>query len=153
MSMLRSLPLIALLSFVSPSSQTPSFRGDRICEDFLEKWDKKPTELHFTDCERVEHEQIDRFVASYVVKGAEAEAVETYLKEEFNLTSLRFICCGWDSLNIDGLSGPSNGLYRDRFGNQFDVNMYSGETLIQDRGQWEKIPKFYVRITTYLGEP
>ena len=153
MSILRSLPLIALISFVLPSSQAPAFRGDRICEDFLEKWDKKPTELHFTDCERVEHVQMDRFVASYVVNGAEAEDVETYLKEDFQMTSLRFICCGWDSLNIDDLTEPSAGVYRDRFGNEFYIKMYSAETLIQSRDQWDNIPEFYVRVTTYLGAP
>jgi|GEM_PF-634247 len=124
------------------------------CDDFLARWDAKPAALQFTQCERVENSQVDRFVASYVAKGTDAAAVETFLQHQFDMAPLKFLCCGWEPIRVssggDFLSG--HGKYEDEDGVYFEVTMVSGETLVRDRKDWKTISEFQVRVTTYLGE-
>ena len=122
----------------------------QVCGDFLARWDQKPAPLKFVRCETVKHEQVDRLVAFYRVRGSDAIAIEKFLQRQFGMAPLRFACCGWapDTEKV----APPYGKYVDTKGDQFEIWMSSGETLARDRKAWPKIPEFRIRVITYLGE-
>lgn len=148
-------PLFGCIALALASCQPQaSLEADPTCADFLASWNKESAALQFVECERVEHPQVDRLVASYVVEGARAESVEQFLQQEFGMSSLQFLCCGWETFtSAADINTTPYGRYVDASGFEFDIQMYSAETLIQDRAQWNQIPEFYVRVRMWLGSP
>jgi hypothetical protein len=129
------------------------------CEDFLEKWDKKPPQLEFIGCEKTKSAQADILLASYRVTGAAAAQVEDALIQDFGMVPLRFLCCGWENHvarsveDVDNTTSrvDGHGGYRDENGFSFQIDMYSAETLVQERSEWAEIPTFNVLVEAYLG--
>ncbi len=152
----RVLLTASLLLLSTACSQQPTWPT---CSDFLESWNKKPNTLTFTGCKRIENAQADRLVATYEVIGAQAEIVESALKEDFDMPALRFLCCGWETTYVPtdaeraaGTELSTQGRYIDGNGFDFYIDMGSTETLVQERENWSDIDKFYVRIETALGD-
>ncbi|MBW4618512.1 MAG: DUF4952 domain-containing protein [Cyanosarcina radialis HA8281-LM2] len=138
----------AIVVSSAPSPATP------VCEDFLGKWDKKPKELQFSSCKKMKNPQTESLVASYSVKGKDAAQVESFLRQNFKMEPLKFLCCGWEPTTaVDKPNLPRYGGYRDRDGYKYEISMYSEETLVNNRQHWNRIPKFNVRVTRYLQEP
>lgn len=127
-----------LLSF-SVQADEPS------CADYLELTKSKPNHLKFSSCERTKDAQLRVLKATFTVAGKNAETVETELIKNFKMPSLRFVCCGWET------SGRYGSFVYE--GYDLSVRMASGESLIQQREDWSKIPEFYVTVTLYLDEP
>jgi Domian of unknown function (DUF4952) len=162
-------PLLSLSSFlvlglasctpVPVSSQYPSQleRSNtvtvRSCEDFLEKWKKKPRELHYLKCQEEKSAQLKVVVAHYTVEGKNAAKVESFLSKNFGMAALGFVCCGWSPriLRDRESSLPGDGKYFDN-GFRYEVTMLSGETGLS-RQNWHQLPQFQVRVTKFLEEP
>lgn len=115
------------------------------CDDFLSLINKKPDQLNFVSCEAGKSAQLRALKATYSVDGEHAKDVEAYLKKHFELPTLRFACCGWDTL------GPKGSF---SFQNYYvEVSMYSDETLIRERSRWKEIDHFNVQLTLLLESP
>jgi hypothetical protein len=130
------------------------------CEDFLEKWDKKPPQLEFIGCEKTKSAGgSDILLASYRVTGAAAAQVENALIQDFDMVPLRFLCCGWENhveRSVEGVPNTTSRLdghggYKDENGFGFQIDMYSAETLVTERSEWAEIPTFNVLVEAYLG--
>jgi hypothetical protein len=61
---------------------------------------------------------------------------------------LGFYCCGWDSIGAGGRDG-----WLQDHGASYTISMGSGETLLNRREDWPRIPWFSVTVTRYLEEP
>jgi hypothetical protein len=95
-------------------------------------------------------QQVDKLLATYWVHGKDAAQVEQYLTKTYQMAPLIFQCCGWVSTYGGGKPArDGEGTYWDKNRRQFDISMASVETVEKD---WKKIPRFNVRIETYLGE-
>jgi len=141
--------LLGLVSDRTEAQQSDQVRfSTQVCGDFLARWDKKPAALKFVRCETRESEQVDRRVSLYAVKGSDAVEAEKFLQRQFGMSPLQFICCGWSPSPIKNGVGQ----YVDTKGAEFKVSMYGGETLVQDRKDWHKIPEFRIRVITDLKE-
>ncbi len=146
------LMLLGLVSDRVEAQQPTKVRySTQVCGDFLTRWDKKPAPLKFVRYETVKHPQVDRLVSSYIVKGVDAIEIEKFLQRQFGMAPLRFLCCGWEPSPAKDGVGPHYGQYLDINGAQFEISMFAGETLLNSRGAWHKIPEFHIRVTTYLG--
>jgi hypothetical protein len=110
--------------------------------DFLSQWQIKPKELKLASCD-LTHREMDILVANYTVKGTEAAIIEKFLQARFQMGKLRYICCGWETAD-------KNGVYQDKNNYSYAISMSSGETLERD---WHKIKQFHVTITKYLTDP
>lgn len=123
------------------------------CEDFLEKWKKKPRELHYLKCQNEKSAQLKVVVAHYTVEGKNAAKVESFLSKNFGMAALRFVCCGWSPrIARDRESSlPGDGKFFDN-GFRYEVTMLSGETGLS-RQNWHQLPQFQVRVTKFLEEP
>ncbi len=152
---LTSLPLLV------SSGNLPSTAFSQDCQDFLAEWGKRPAPLRFTGCKKIKNpysEQSDLLVASYAVVGSQAERVEQALKTDFDMAALHFLCCYWTAhVPREDWDKPilrsREGSYQDpSYEHGFQIMMFSGETLNNQRKQWPDIPEFYVRVETHLGD-
>ena len=91
---------------------------------------------------------LDALVADYRVEGRYAETIERYFVEAAKMPALGFYCCGWDSIRVVG----RDGWLRDGV-TSYEISMGSGETLLNRREDWPRIPWFSGRVTRYLEEP
>jgi Domian of unknown function (DUF4952) len=112
------------------------------CAEYSKVWWQPPKELKLISCQ-LESGQLEILVVRYAVKGVDAAKVEKMLRQRFRMGKLRFVCCGWGSQN-------KTGSYKDADGYNYDISMYSGETIEMN---WRKIPEFEVVIKKYLTEP
>jgi hypothetical protein len=143
-SLEKATPAATTAPSLQPATSIP-------CEDLLEKWQKRPNKLEFSNCKYVKHPQFDRLVSTYVVPGKDAASIESFLRKQFQMSPLRFVCCGWEPGIIGTQTNiPKYGNYRDRDGYDCEITMTSEETVEKN---WKKIPKFYVRVTKFLGSP
>ena len=121
------------------------------CEDFLAKLGNKPEELEFAGCKKYHKLSLEVLEARYEVTGKDAGTVENFLQQKFHMSQLQFLCCGWEPLGrIENTKSPGYGSFRDSRGYKYEVTMFSQETLINHRQDWQNIPLFYVDITLYL---
>jgi hypothetical protein len=114
-----------------------------LCRDFLARWQNKPKHLKFTGCQLVKGGQIDQVIYRYTIPGKNAAVTETFLRQQFRMGKLRFVCCGWES------SGQQ-GSYQDQDGYYHRIEMSSEETVVKN---WSQINKFHVRVVKYLTDP
>jgi hypothetical protein len=153
--MVRLTAAIAILGVMSVAQSCGLTLAEQplSCQDFLQTWGTKPPELSFTDCKKIKMkglEQTDQLVASYAVSGKHAAKIERVLVGKYKMPPLRFQCCGWVSTTAREDKNPRNsGSYKDKKGQQYSISMSSEETVVQD---WSRIPRFNVRVSTYLGE-
>lgn len=124
------------------------------CEDLMAKLIDKPKELQFLECQKDRSAQLEVLVALYKVPGQDATKIEDFLQRKFNMAPLRFICCGWEPVVVsqDG-NLPGRGFFRDERGYYYEVTMFSEETTIARRREWNNIPFFYVKTTVFLQDP
>ncbi|MBP0017478.1 MAG: DUF4952 domain-containing protein [Cyanobacteria bacterium SBLK] len=138
--------------FISCSSRT--HKVTPVCEDFLKVWQEKPSDLQFIRCKKVKKFGFDRLESFYVVKGSDAARVEKILQRKFGMASLKFLCCGWEPIFKKGdVNTLGLGNYRDKNGIDFEISMYSEETIITDRQEWDKIPEFRIYVSMFLENP
>jgi len=118
------------------------------CGDLLLGLKQKPPHLDFWGCRVQTVYGLDALVADYRVEGRYAEAIERYFAKVANMPVLGFYCCGWDSIGATGRDGwLKDGV------TSYEISMGSGETLLNRREDWLRIPWFSVRVTRYLEEP
>ena len=146
------LPMAA----ISPQPQTQAHHAQRqdppqACSDFLADWELKPDTLRFETCKTVRRLPGRGIVATYRLRGADAAAMETFLRDRFGMAPLRFECCGWvPRRERNGDRYPGAGTFTHN-GAQFDITLQSMETVVTERAQWSTIPTFHVRVETYWG--
>jgi Domian of unknown function (DUF4952) len=139
--------LIMSVIFLPTSSQSFSLatRPDVTLEECAEYSKVRRLPLKgwkLTSC-KLESGQLEILVVRYAVKGVDAAKVEKMLRQRFGMGKLHFVCCGWETRSKEGH-------YRDHAGYNYDISMYSGETLEKD---WRKIPEFVVIVKKFLTEP
>lgn len=152
-----SLSLIVLLFFLSCEprfheqkvSEIDVFLKKDSCGDLLKQFAKKPRHLEFIDCNKGEEQTI--FKANYRVQGKNAALVEKFLIESYKMDRLKFICCGWQP-EIGKLTMVKKSDYIANKGINigYFIRMYSSETLIVNRNDWNKIPYFYVTVEVIM---
>ncbi len=142
----KRLLLIAItgLMMISPAPAKPTSSNAKDC-DFLQQWNKKPPKLTLAKCEANTGELVNSgqkadLRAVYTVKGSDAAKVEAFLRKQFGMNKLRFICCYWGS-------SPRSYRYK---GYRYTISMVSEETVEQ---QWHRIPTFEVSILRYTTDP
>ena len=108
-----------------------------------------PQEMEFQGCEPSNESQLRVLRATYQVSGKHSLAIETFLVNNYAMSSLRFVCCGWES--ITNSEGRRYGTYIDHRGYYDEIRMYSGEILIPDQLKREDVPYFYVEIIGFLA--
>jgi hypothetical protein len=151
LSMVLRLGLVLMAVMMLPACNLKLGQQPPVCGDFLKQWGATPPQaLRFEGCKKEEGQQADKLIATYWLSGKDAVQVEQYLVKTYQMAPLIFQWCGW--VSTYGASQPARdreGFYRDKNGHQFDISMASVETVEKD---WKKIPRFNVRIETYLGE-
>ena len=85
--------LLPLLLFFSNCSFSPNLE----CGDLLEKYATKPNNVEFIACKTGTGQTI--LEADYKILGKDSEEIERFLISEFGIGELKFVCCGWESLN------------------------------------------------------
>jgi hypothetical protein len=90
-----------------------------------------------------------QFESQYSVRGKNASEIEQFLCDHFGMNMLTFNCCAWEP--VDGLHGTygheiflkEQGAYIAHI-----ITMFSEETLVNTRANWDSIPAFYVQVQT-----
>ena len=119
------------------------------CTDMSKEFRNLPQEMEFQGCEPSNESQLRVLRATYQVSGKHSLAIETFLVNNYAMSSLRFVCCGWES--ITNSEGRRYGTYIDHRGYYDEIRMYSGEILIPDQLKREDVPYFYVEIIGFLA--
>ncbi len=118
------------------------------CGDLLLGIEHKPPRLDYLGCGADTVHGLRALVADYRVEGRYAEAIERYFATAANMPTLRFYCCGWDSIGAAGRDG-----WLQKGAASYVISMGSGETLFNRREDWPRILWFNVMVTRYLEEP
>lgn len=121
------------------------------CVDLIKEFSNLPPELKFQGCELSNESQLSVLRATYQVSGRQATKVENFLVENYQMSPLKFVCCGWESAT--NAEGRRYGTYSDLRGYYYEIRMYSGEVLIPEQLKRENVPNFYVEVVGYLEEP
>ncbi len=121
------------------------------CVDLIKEFSNLPPEFEFQGCKPSNESQLRVLRAKYQIKGKDSVKIENYLIENYNMTPLKFVCCGWES--ITNSEGRRYGTYSDRRGNNYQITMYSGEVQIPEQLKQENVPYFYVEVVGFLEEP
>ncbi len=144
--------LITLLTSTANSQMLS--QGETDCKDMMAILVDKPQELQFLECKPTKHMQLNVLETSYQVPGKDAGEVEKFLQQKFKMSKLRFLCCGWEPIEvIKNENYPGYGGYRDSLGYNYQIRMFSGETLINQRQDWKSIPFFYIRVIKFIESP
>jgi hypothetical protein len=153
---LCTLPVIAI-KLESSAFQDGAFLSYEkgICDDLMSTLVEKPSTMEFLECKAPRKTQVKTLIATYRVTGKDARSAEQFLQQNFKMSKLKFLCCGWDTVSSSGPQGvqPGHGRYIDRQGFYHDVAMYSEETLLNNHQDWSKIPFFYIVVKKFLEDP
>lgn len=122
------------------------------CENFLRAMKKQPLHLDFVKCEQIREAQIEKLQATYRVRGAYAGPIERFFVQTANMPALRFICCVWEPWPTH-LKLSRRGSYKNPRGYDYEVTMFTDETLIDSRAKWPEIYYFWVTIALPLDSP
>ncbi|HLP91081.1 MAG TPA: DUF4952 domain-containing protein [Nostocaceae cyanobacterium] len=167
--MMKKLPLIVVgtsllalsiglslftYSLVSQANQEVQLKAQITCKDFLLEFGDKPQELEFLECKNSKNVGLDALEARYRVSGKDAAKVESLLQQKFQMSKLKFLCCGWESIFVtkNGSNTPGKGYYTDNYGYRYTIDMHSEETLVNERENWQNIPYFYITVTAFLED-
>jgi hypothetical protein len=153
LSLLVATLAAAIPATAGESEQTsgvgPARGSSAACGDFMRMAGVQAPELAFVACKSLEIHGLPAFRAEYRVAGAQAGEVEALLTKRAQMPPLRYLCCGWESQPADPAhQSPAGSLTIG--GNRFEVSMTSGETMVNRRGDWAKIPVFEVYVVRYL---
>jgi len=67
------------------------------CSDLLQEYAEKPMKLEFVDC-RTSTNNIQTIAhATYRVSGKDAQGIEDFLIEKYQMGELQWVCCGWEN--------------------------------------------------------
>jgi len=113
--------------------------------DIFNYFFEKPDALKLIGCKQGQGQVL--FEALYCVQGKNAVDIESLLTEQFLMSPLSFVCCGWEP--EDGKSGILTEEFHNESTGEFIgvfVNMYSQETLLNKRSEWRNIDSFFVRV-------
>ena len=117
------------------------------CGDLLAQYAQKPEALEFVDCQSGTGQTL--YTAIYQVPGANAEAVERILVDDYGMGKLRFVGYNWE---------PEKGRYG-QYGSQALQNINPNYTMLitmcahaedKEKGliiNRNKIPCFYVQVS------
>jgi hypothetical protein len=108
--------------------------------DILEIIGNKPVHAEMKSCSFHDNSQVT-FSAVYTLKGIHAGETETFLIRQFGMAPMFFVCCGWETKNKPGYL---RSVHYDNDNTLLEINMYSQETLIQERSRWNEIDTFYI---------
>lgn len=141
--------LFACKALKAQTFDLEKFIKSQDCGDLMEELAEKPKHLQFVKCDRLNGQTL--FEAKYKVVGEKANSVEKFLHKNYGMSSLKFVCCGWETSN--GQAGeikpiqllPEQGSYV-----VFSIEMFSEETLINKRKKWDQIEHFYVLVSIIL---
>ncbi|KEY59604.1 DUF4952 domain-containing protein [Serratia sp. DD3] len=113
------------------------------CGDFLHQLGLSRPDVKFQGCAKHHDRNTDYLEATYRVTGNDLPQVEAWAIQTFNLKPLKFVCCGWESRTV---------AYRSKDGAEYYIGM-GGETLINERQAWSKIPYLTLSMTHYINDP
>jgi Domian of unknown function (DUF4952) len=145
----RTLPVLACAVCILHSSS--GVAANPQCGDFLQTVARKPAQLQFAGCRLARSAQIAVLEASYFVEGRHATAVERYFMRHAAMQSLQYVCCGWEAR--PNRKGMRWGRLQSGYEFDLEVQMTSGETLIQSRRNWALIDRFEVTVVLPLESP
>ena len=147
--------VLAIAGAVLTSSIDSSQAAELTCLELLAEFDRFPKSLELIECKPAKSSQLRTLEIQYKVKGDRATAVEKFLQREYDLSSLRFVCCGWSGVTrtADDRSPSDRLIYKDANFHYYKIQMMSAETIVVDRHKWSEIPWFYVTVIAYLEEP
>jgi hypothetical protein len=122
------------------AANAPS-QPDRVmaCGDFLAQLHKKPAHVRFIKCAYVAERQGKPLRAIYSVSGNYAASTEAWLIKAVGLNRLKRSCCQWDAPAAH---------FKSAQGRDYAIAMVSGETGVDTRAQWHKIPRFEITVET-----
>jgi hypothetical protein len=138
------LALVAIFATIEAQAAQKSTPGPE-CGDFLERLQLARPDVMFLGCERRgENEaQGGRLDATYHVAGKDVAHVEAWLIRIFHATPLRYVCCGWETPGVS---------FKARDGAYYEI-AFGGETVINRRKDWSKVPYLTLSVTHDLQEP
>ena len=147
--------VLAIAGAVLTSSIDSSQAAELTCPELLAEFDRFPKSLELIECKPAKSSQLRTLEIQYKVKGDRATAVKKFLQREYDLSSLRFVCCGWSGVTgtADDRSASDRLIYKDANSYYYKIQMMSAETVVVDRHKWSEIPWFYVTVIAYLEEP
>ncbi|MBC7500178.1 MAG: DUF4952 domain-containing protein [Herminiimonas sp.] len=122
------------------------------CDNFLKLLKKQPHHLEFVKCEKINEAQTEKLIATYRVLGAHAPEIEKFFMRTANMPELRFVCCAWEPWPSH-LKLSRRGYFRNRFSYDYEVTMFTEETLIETRSKWREIFYFFVTVALPLEAP
>lgn len=121
------------------------------CENFLKTFSKQPKPLFFLECKAGHSAQIKVLRAQYRVAGVHAASVENYFVKNTGMQRLKFLCCIWET--VPDKAGNRYGYLKNKFEFDFEIDMGSGETIYNQRSDWNKINWFYLTVELPLESP
>jgi hypothetical protein len=150
---MNSLKIIVLVCFAwLLFGFVPSFGNAKpACGNFLKSLSKQPKDLLFLECKSGHSAQIKVLRARYRVAGVHAASVEDYFVKYTRMQRLEFLCCIWET--VPDKAGNRYGHLNSQFEFDFEIDMGSGETLYNQRTDWNKINWFYVTVELPLESP
>ncbi len=135
--------------FVSICSNS---QAESQCDNFLKVLKKLPAHLEFVKCEKIHEAQTEKLQATYRVLGIHAASVERHLMLTASMPGLRFVCCAWEPWP-NHLKLSRRGFYKNKNSYDYEVTMYTEETLIDSREKWREIYYFWVTVALPLEAP
>lgn len=144
-------PIIISLTAIASLLTLGCVESELNCADLIKEFKDLPQELKFQGCEPGNYHQIRVLRAKYQVTGKDSLAIEKFLIDNYGMSPLKFVCCGWESTSNS--QGRRYGAYTDRRGYDYELQMYSGEVLIPEQLRRQDVPYFYVEIIGLLEDP
>ncbi|WP_233862698.1 DUF4952 domain-containing protein [Paraburkholderia adhaesiva] len=117
-----------------------------VCGDFLAQIGLGRPDVQFFNCKIGSEDggALEWLEAEYRVSGKDAVHVENWLARTANTSHLKFACCNWET-NQKSIRGRGSDWYV--------VEMHSGETEIDRRKYFSKIPFMYLTVRHYTRTP
>jgi hypothetical protein len=114
------------------------------CADFLKRLRLARPDVMFVGCEKRHgsNPDADRLDATYRVNGRDLANVEAWFIRTFHAKPLRFVCCGWDTPPV---------AFKARDGASYELT-FGGETVVNRRTDWVKVPYLTLSVTHDIDE-
>jgi hypothetical protein len=138
-----------LLAFVVLSAASHAQGAENLppaeCGDFLRRLGLARPDIVFVGCEKrhMGEPDADRLDATYRVLGKDLAKVEGWFIRTFHAKPLRFACCGWDTPPVS---------FKARDGAYYEVT-FGGETIVNRRKDWVKVPYLTLSVAHDAAEP
>ncbi|GAB3095526.1 DUF4952 domain-containing protein [Lysobacter terrae] len=115
------------------------------CGDFLKQLKLGRPEIVFDKCKPVSmgNPSGNTLEATYKVKGQDIAKTEKWLNSWAHTGRLRFLCCGWETKNVE---------FRGRDGALYEIGM-GGEAIESSREHFKDVPFLYLYVRHDIYEP